>query len=189
MLSQEGLDWLGKMDAIIVHHDVLFAASVTPASRSQLREHRAKQGMVFVLTAGPAQLATDPVDQSCAIWLCVLTRGLNFALLPLLAPTAHDPWHQSEINLLLIVQVDFARTSTLLQLLQASILLLVLWVGAAHRKHRTLHAVPRSVQAAAHTAFAHLQVGVLFQGQRQQLCCPSRERISPVSGIAFNQFQ
>jgi hypothetical protein len=129
MLSQKGLDRLGKMDAIIVHHDVLFAARFTDAWGNQLGEHRAKQGIVFVLTDGPEELATDPVDQPSSVLLFVLSGRLKFPLLPLLAPTAHYPWQQGEINLILIVQVNFARTSLLLQLLQASRFLLICWSG------------------------------------------------------------
>jgi hypothetical protein len=52
----------------------------------------------------------------------------------MLAPTAHDPWQQGEINLILIVQVNVARTSTLLQLLQVSPSLLIFQIGTVHLK-------------------------------------------------------
>ena len=81
MLGQKGLYRLGKMDAIIVHHDVLFAARFTRAWSNQLREHRAKQGMVFVLTPGPGELATDPVDQPCSSNPKILAKIGNSALL------------------------------------------------------------------------------------------------------------
>jgi len=74
-----------------------------------------------------------------------------------------DAWQEGQIDFIFIVQVNFAHQSPLLQLLQASELLLIVRVGTADREDWTPHAVSLSVQGATHIAFAHCQPRLLFE--------------------------
>jgi hypothetical protein len=189
MLGQKGLHWFGKVDAIIIHHERLFARRLSRFWLHSLRENRAKQGIILAGATGPVELARGPMDESGHVLLLVLTGCLDFALLSLLAPTAYATWQEGQIDLIFIVQVNFARLGTPLLAMQARTLLLIRWVRTAHRQHWTLHAIALAVQGATHTAFADFQPGLLFQRHCQQFGCPCRERISQVSGIAFDKFQ
>lgn len=55
------------------------------------------------------------MDKPNSILLFVLPWCLNLALVSLFAPTAHDTGQQHEIDLIFIVQVNFASQGTLLQ--------------------------------------------------------------------------
>src|SRR5436189_2217671 len=192
MLSQPRLDRFGEVDAIIIHDHILFARWLFichMSIRNQLREDRAKQRVVLMLAHRPVELPTHPVDQARPILFFVLARGLDFALVPSFAPTAHHSWQQGQIHFVFVVQINFASLGTSLQVLNSGTLLLILRVGTAHGEHGALHGVALAMQGMPHAAFTHLHPGLLCQDDREQTGSPARKLMAQAAWIALDQFQ
>lgn len=129
----KSLHRFGKVKGVIIHDHILFANGWLTTWLDQLADHRAEQGVVLVITRGPMQVVTHPMDRPCSVPFLILQWSFNFALLSHPAPAAHDERSQRQIDLLMI-QIDFPRFGLPLQLLQASRFLLVLWIRTADRK-------------------------------------------------------
>ena len=186
MSSEQSKNRFGKMNAIVINHDIDFASSNGVGKRKHLGDHRAEQGILLVLAGCPIQLAADPMNESGSIAFLIFARGLDFALVASLAPTVDDGRQERQVDLILIIQIDFSSLCLPLQLFDSGSFAVIVGIRAGHRQNWSKQFIAMSMQVVTNAALVQRQSRLFSQVFSQQGSRPVRESTAQRSGVLLD---
>src|ERR1700686_3730 len=183
MSLQKSKHRFSKMNPIVVDDDVDLACLRRSVWLNELSQDSAKQGVVLMITGRPRELAAHPVDESCPIAFLVFARRLDHLLLTSFAPAARDGRQGRQVNLILVIQIDFSCLGLSLQRLDSAHLALIFGIRAFDAQDGTQQLILMLVQVITHTTLIQSDSCFRLQVLGKQGSGPIRERATQGSGI------
>lgn len=129
------------------------------------------------------------MDESCSIALLVFARRLDHLLLTSFTPATRDGGQERQVNLILVIHIDFSCLGLFLQCLDSAHLALIIWIRAFDAQDGTQQLLLMLVQAITHTALIQTDPCFRLQVLGKQGSGPIRERATQGSGIDLDEFE